>query len=79
MAASQALQPPDQFSFLELVAANLQCQPQIGDGVVHRVLREAMAEFLRERPFDAKPPAGEVRTRPWVRRPTKRRRPPGPR
>ena len=37
MAASQALQPPDRSSFLELVAANLQCQPQIGDGVVHQV------------------------------------------
>ena len=87
MAASAQLQQPDRPLFLETVAAHLKCVPEgVGDGSVHRVLREVLGDFLRGRALDgtggrgAAPPVKTRRgpkyahDRAWICRPGRRRR-----
>jgi hypothetical protein len=69
----------DRSQFLRLVAEGLRNVPEVGDGVLHRTARVAMAEVLRSHPV-ARHAAAERTSkhdRQWVRRPTKRRRPAG--
>lgn len=81
--AAGALQYADRAAFLEMVAASLRYEPALGPGSVHRVVREAMGEFLRARPIleDGKADMASRYRRgsDWTRKPSKRRRPPGPR
>ena len=80
MAASAQLQRPDRPLFLETVAVHLKCVPEgLGDGSVHRVLRQVLGDFLRVRPIDGTTGAGAKTmsakySRPWVRRPGRPRK-----
>ena len=62
MAAAAPLPLVTRPAFLEAVAARAQCLPAIGPGSLHRLLREAQAEFLNGKPIDGtgKPPTPAI-------------------
>ena len=80
--AAQALHRTDRDHLLQLVAIGLRNVAELGDGVLHRTARAAMAELLRSHPVvthSNNERAGKYgrNGREWIRRPTKRRRPQG--
>ncbi len=58
--AAKPLMPDDRPAFLEAVARELQNQPTIGDGVVHRAIVETQKRF-RDPPLNGPRPFGTTR------------------
>jgi len=55
MSAAHVLAPADREMFLRQVAAVLELQPTLGDGLVARVCREIQARFWHAPDLDTRP------------------------